>query len=207
MILADSATTPEMIVVAGAPGSGKSTLFPVRAFGVDFFNADDAAAARNGGSYHSIPRSIRSAVNRDLELWVQEHISSRRSFAVETTLRSDIALQQAALAAEAGFRVMMIYVALNSFELNLERVRARAHNGGHSASEGTLRDIYEGSFQTLTKAVALCGTVIARFELFDNSVFDSHAKLLLRIDSHRNVEQLQKLPANLHPYFASMLSS
>jgi hypothetical protein len=30
---------PKMIVVAGPPGSGKSTAFPVSGFGVAFFNA------------------------------------------------------------------------------------------------------------------------------------------------------------------------
>jgi hypothetical protein len=32
-----------MVVVAGPPGSGKSTVFPVAGFG-DHFNADDRAA-------------------------------------------------------------------------------------------------------------------------------------------------------------------
>jgi len=40
-----------MIVVAGPPGSGKSTAFPVSSFGVAFFNADDRAATLNGESY------------------------------------------------------------------------------------------------------------------------------------------------------------
>jgi hypothetical protein len=34
-----------MFIVAGPPGAGKSTAFPVSGFGVDFFNADDRAAA------------------------------------------------------------------------------------------------------------------------------------------------------------------
>ena len=33
-----------MIVVAGPPGSGKTTFFPVVAFGVDAFNIDDRCA-------------------------------------------------------------------------------------------------------------------------------------------------------------------
>ncbi len=35
---------PVMVVIAGPPGSGKSTAFPVRESGVDYFNADDVAA-------------------------------------------------------------------------------------------------------------------------------------------------------------------
>jgi len=36
-----------MFIVAGPPGGGKSKAFPVSGFGVDFFNADDHAAALN----------------------------------------------------------------------------------------------------------------------------------------------------------------
>jgi len=50
---------PRMIVVAGPPGSGKSSAFPVSAFGV--------AAELNGGSYHGISSKIRQAVNREFE--------------------------------------------------------------------------------------------------------------------------------------------
>lgn len=51
---------PKMFIVAGPPGSGKSTAFPAMAFGVDAFNADDHAAALNKGSYGDIPRDIRA---------------------------------------------------------------------------------------------------------------------------------------------------
>jgi len=41
---------PKMTVIAGPPGSGKSSIFPVSGFGVAYFNADDWAAKHNGGS-------------------------------------------------------------------------------------------------------------------------------------------------------------
>jgi predicted ABC-type ATPase len=47
-----------MYIVAGPPGSGKSTVFPVSGFGVGFFNADDRAAQLNQGSCRGIPQSI-----------------------------------------------------------------------------------------------------------------------------------------------------
>ncbi|HEU0142389.1 MAG TPA: hypothetical protein VFQ79_21890 [Bryobacteraceae bacterium] len=46
---------PRMIVVAGPPGSGKSSIFPVSSFGISCFNADDRAAELNHGSYVGIP--------------------------------------------------------------------------------------------------------------------------------------------------------
>jgi predicted ABC-type ATPase len=81
---------PRMYIVAGPPGSGKSTVFPVSGFGVEFFNADDLAAQLNQGSYLGIPQSIRDRVNRLFESFVNDCIVRRASFAVETTLRSSI---------------------------------------------------------------------------------------------------------------------
>jgi hypothetical protein len=52
-----------MTVVAGPPGSGKSSRFPLSSFHIDWFNADDRAAELNFGSFHKIPAEIRAKVN------------------------------------------------------------------------------------------------------------------------------------------------
>jgi hypothetical protein len=65
---------PRMIVVAGAPGSGKSSAFPVSSFGAAYFKADDRAAALNGGYYFGIPNTIRHSVNREFEAFVEKPI-------------------------------------------------------------------------------------------------------------------------------------
>jgi predicted ABC-type ATPase len=121
---------PQMIVVAGPPGSGKSVAFPVDSFGVDFFNADDRSAQLYNGSYQGIPLEIRVAVNKEFEDFVEDHIRSHTSFAIETTLRSDITFRQAEHARAEGFDIQMRYIALDGFEQNLERVIARALAGG-----------------------------------------------------------------------------
>ena len=56
---------PRMIVVAGPPGSGKSSVFPVSGFQTKHFNADDRAAELNGGSYRGISSNIREIVNHE----------------------------------------------------------------------------------------------------------------------------------------------
>ena len=94
-----------MFIVAGPPGSGKSTAFPMAAFGVDSSNADDHAAAPNNGSYCDIPRVFRSRVNDLFETFVLAHIDARSSFALEMTLRSAVTFEQAGLARRAGFVV------------------------------------------------------------------------------------------------------
>lgn len=157
---------PRMIVVAGPPGSGKSSLFPVSSFGVAFFNADDRAADLNGGSYIGIPRHLRLQVNREFEEFVIENIAIRRSFAIETTLRSSVTFEQAARAKAAGFSTEMRFLALDSFDMHLQRVKARADAGGHSASETLLRAIYHASLANLGRAVIEMDKVV----IYDNSL-------------------------------------
>jgi predicted ABC-type ATPase len=166
---------PRMIVVAGPPGSGKSTLYPVSSFGVTYFNADDRAAELNGGSYVSISNEIRKIVNRAFEAFVLGSIEKHTSFAIETTLRSDATFEQARIAKQAGFVIEMRYLALRDFASHLERVKARADAGGHSASETTLRRIYEASLRNLRRAVLEMDILW----VYDNTSIDASHPLIL----------------------------
>ena len=76
-------------------------------------------------------------------------ITKRRSFAIKTTLRSEITFEQAQRAKAAGFATGMRFW----FSGTLERVKQRADAGGHSASEATLRRIYAASLADLPRAV------------------------------------------------------
>jgi predicted ABC-type ATPase len=125
---------PRMIVVAGPPGSGKTRYFPVTAFGVDAFNIDDRCE-QILGSYRAIPRDVRRAVAKECERFVLDHISQRKSFAVETTLRTTAAIEQAELARRNGLATEMRFIATDSLAENIARVLQRAQAGGHGASE------------------------------------------------------------------------
>src|SRR5260221_2189778 len=143
---------PRMIVVAGPPGSGKTRYFPVTAFGVDAFNIDDRCA-QILGSYRAIPREVRRAVEKESERFVLEHIDGEKSFAVETTLRTAAAIDQATLARKRGFATEIRFVATDSSAENVARVLQRALAGGHGASEREIRAIHQASITNLRTAV------------------------------------------------------
>lgn len=153
-----------MIVVAGPPGSGKTSSFPVTAFGVDAFNIDDRCA-QILGSYRAIPREVRRAVAKECERFVLEHIARQNSFAVETTLRTAAAIDQARLAGTRGFATEMIFIATDSVEENVARILQRAQGGGHGASEREVRAIHEASLSNLSAAVA----VFERVDVYDST--------------------------------------
>jgi len=66
-----------MVVVAGPPGSGKSTFFPIGALGVDAFSIDDRCA-QIVGSYRAIPSAVRKAVSQE-RLTPQSFAVARKS--------------------------------------------------------------------------------------------------------------------------------
>ena len=170
---------PRMFIIAGPPGGGKSSIFSLSAFASRTFNADDRAAELNGGSYQDIPLEIRRVVNREFEQFVEASIDAEQSFALETTLRSDITFEQAKMAQSKGFRVVMRYIALDNVEKHLERVRARAALGGHSASEGALRRIHASSLANLPKALDPRQSGIEFVRIYDNSADEQGPELVL----------------------------
>jgi predicted ABC-type ATPase len=78
-----------MVVVAGPPGSGKSTVLRPDEQSLAYFNADGRARELNQGSGHKISAEIRAFVNRELESFIAGHIHDRRSFAFETNVADD----------------------------------------------------------------------------------------------------------------------
>jgi len=162
-----------MIVVAGPPGSGKTSSFPVTAFGVDGFNIDDRCA-QILGSYRAIPRHVRRAVAKECERFVQRHIETGRSFAVETTLRTQAAIDQAQLARARGFATEMIFVATDSIDENIARIVQRAQGGGHGASEREVRAIHGASLANLSAAV----DAFERVDVYDSTASWSAPRLV-----------------------------
>ena len=122
------------------------------AFGVDAFNIDDRCA-QILGSYRAIPRDIRRAVASECERFVLDHIERRQSFAVETTLRTSAAIEQAGLARKNGFATEMRFVATDSVAENVARVLQRAQAGGHGASEREIRAIHQASVANLREVI------------------------------------------------------
>lgn len=171
------ASKPRMVVVAGPSGSGKSTSFPVAETGLAYFNVDDRCAELQGGSYRHIPPEIRAQAQQECRDFVEACTRELQSFAIETTLRTDIAIQQAKRAKAAGFRLEMVFVATDDVNENILRVARRGADGGHSAPISRIREIYEMSLANLPEAIRIFDQVL----LYDSSAFDKPPRLVARL--------------------------
>lgn len=88
----------------------------------------------------------------------------------------------------------MVYVALESFELHLERVTQRALLGGHAASEPTLRHIYDASLKNLSLAIDPIGSGIDEGRIFDNSAIGQIPELALGVTDGRVTRRGNNMP-------------
>jgi predicted ABC-type ATPase len=190
-----------MTVVAGPPGSGKSSRFPLSSFHIDWFNADDRAAELNLGSFHKIPAEIRAKVNLEFQQWILNHIRDGQSFAIETTLRSPITFEHARLAREHGFWTALEYVMSGSVEECVRRITERSYRGGHSASERLVKEIYEKSTKNLLTALDFAESGIEVVRIYDNSEVGGNVKQVLAFRRGRPRTIAAEVPAYLELLF------
>lgn len=123
---------PDLILLAGPNGSGKST-FALRylsdAFRYDVkIDADEIAKTLAGST---VGVSAVKAGREALRIR-KEAFDRRKSIAVETTLASNELLKFAMSAKAAGYRIVLIFLFMESFELCDFRVKHRVSRGGHS---------------------------------------------------------------------------
>ena len=152
-----------MTVVAGPNGSGKSTVTSQLRLHDRMPVLDPDAIARIANA--SDPSRAAIAAGREvLSQWTQ-FIERRVSFAIETTLAGIGPIERIRQARIAGYGVRVYYVAIDTPELNVERVRRRVLQGGHGIPERDIRRRYDRS---LTNAPVVL-TLADQASVLDNS--------------------------------------
>ena len=190
-----------MIVVAGPPGSGKSSRFSLSAFGVEWFNADNRAAELNSGSFRKISNQIRTQVNVEFQQWILDSHRFEQEPALETTLPSPITFDQARLAHDHGFWTSMHFLLAGSVEESIRRITERSYRGGHSASERLVREIYGKSTNNLFTALDFGKSGIEVVRVYDNSAVGAEPRQVLSFRRGRFLSVADEIPAWLESLF------
>jgi predicted ABC-type ATPase len=170
--MTDADFAPICTVLAGPNGSGKSSAARnwLNVPG-EIVNADVIARLINPEQPEAASRAAGRAVLKRLD----ELVEQRQNFNFETTLSSQQALQLIGKAKSAGFKVVLIFVTLESVDMNVLRVRQRVAQGGHSIPEHVIRRRYDKTFENLPQAISLAD----ESSIVDNS--KDHPEALAKI--------------------------
>lgn len=135
--LAAVAARPQIFVLAGCNGAGKSSIGgqAFQAVGIRYFNPDLAAreaiaAAAAQGRAMAQSEANAWAWNEGVTR-LRRAIAERGNYALETTLGGDTIVALLMEAARLGLDVNVWFVGLASVELHVARVQQRVARGGH----------------------------------------------------------------------------
>jgi predicted ABC-type ATPase len=163
----DPVEIPCIYVLAGTNGAGKSSIIGKMLLqrGAEYFNPDEAARRiRLADAGISLQQANTEAWQQGVRL-LRRAIAQRSSFALETTLggRTIAALLESA--ASSGMEVRIWYVALDSPELHIQRVRLRVQKGGHDIPDERIRARYDQSRLNLIRLLPK----LTELRVYDNS--------------------------------------
>lgn len=132
----------ELLIVAGANGSGKTTFAKefINRNKCEFLNADEVAKSL---SSDDISKKRISAGKRVIKQ-VEEFIAQGKSCVVlETTMSGrSYLINQINKFRAAGYSISLIFVFCDSPELCIERIEARVKEGGHDVPDEDVRRRY-----------------------------------------------------------------
>ena len=121
---------PRYTILGGPNGAGKSTTFArLTEWGYrsgTFLNPDEIAKGLDGLEPARAVAAGRETLRRS-RAWM----ANRRSFVRESTLSSREIVRSVQAARDAGYRVTLIFVGLNTVCATKNRVRVRTRSGGH----------------------------------------------------------------------------
>ena len=153
---------PVLLFIAGPNGSGKSSLFqeldaiaPGRHFA--FINADQIAQI-----IKDVPAPDVLA-QKFADIWRQHLVDQRVQFATESVFSDELGAKLGFLrdAQKAGFRVVMIFVALPNWQTSMARVQYRVTEcGGHDVPTHKLHRRFIASNENARKAAYFVDTAV-----------------------------------------------
>jgi predicted ABC-type ATPase len=167
----------ELWLIAGPNGSGKTTLAD-RFFGkmlakVQRLNPDAVTRSRLNrlgfSGFADVPSDVQNREFRsaavDVEAAIEAMIRVEARIAVETVLSTDKYRPLVEAVLSLGGEVRMIYVILQSPDINVQRVARRVALGGHDVPEAKIRDRWFRSLGQFPWFASRCH----EFWVFDNS--------------------------------------
>ena len=181
---------PELIVLAGSNGAGKSTFYDsyLARLNLPFVNADIFAKALNPND----PAAVNYVAAQQADQQRRAYLMARTSFVMETVF-SDPAGDKIAFLREAqamGFRVTLIFIGIDSPALSQARVIGRVAHGGHDVPDDRLIERFPRTLANLKVALKF----VDRASLFDNSSARSPYRPIATVEDGQCIVRYPPLP-------------
>ena len=156
---------PTLFIIAGPNGAGKTTaaytVFPDILGVMQFVNADEIAR----GISPFDPESVALQAGKAMLNRVDELITNKSDFVLETTLSGRAYVGLIEKAKVAGYFVKLIFVYVSSADVSVKRVARRVSKGGHHIPEEIIRRRY---ILGLKNFVHLFKDRVDSWELYEN---------------------------------------
>lgn len=170
---------PEMIIIAGPNGSGKTSvtqkfLHHEWAENILYINPDEVANNKFG-DWNSV-EAILKAANYCAELrekCLQEH----KSFVFETVMSAEEKVDFIIRAKQAGFFIRVFFISTSHPSINAARIANRVMKGGHDVPISKIISRYYKSIENC-KSIA---HIVDRLYVYDNSIDGKDAQLQFRL--------------------------
>jgi predicted ABC-type ATPase len=123
----------QVVIVAGANGSGKTTF--ARKFldvtKYEFLNADEIAKEMNPQD----PVKVRIAAGKQVINLLDQFIDEGKNFVIESTLSGSFLEKHIEELKQKGFEISLTFIFLGSKDLCIERIKSRVRQGGHNVPD------------------------------------------------------------------------
>ena len=184
---------PVLIVIAGPNGSGKtsvtSKILQHEWMEDSVYINPDIVAQEKFGDWNSMD-AIKKAVVY-CEEWREKCLAERKSLIFETVLSAKDKIDYIERAKEAGFFVRLFFVCTKSPAINASRIAQRVMKGGHDVPITKVISRYQKSILNCNDIA----TKVDRTYLYDNSIENAEAKLLLRFSDGKIAKRyIEELP-------------
>lgn len=196
------AMRPRLLIVAGPNGAGKTTVTDAGLAhqwfaGCEYINPD-LIAQRELGDWND-PKAVLAAAQLATERR-EACLREGRSLAFETVFSAPDKVDFVRRGIAAGFFVRLFFVGTDSPDINAARVARRMLQGGH---EVPIRKILDRWARSIANC-AMVAPLVDRLYLYDNSVDDRPAQLLVRANEGAVARQYGPARAWMAPILAEL---